>query len=276
MGFFFENKLIIFIGLVCFFLLLEQFFYLNKVSLKEKKKKFIHISLLAIISGSLVSPFGVLFLVWFSGVWEQSPLRVLSSHNYVLAAIIGWLLLEFSVYVAHRCAHSFPLLWKFHRVHHRDQNLDCLSALRFHPIEVGYFFLFKAVVVVLGVPVPAILIFEMSVGSFALFNHSNVKLPQKLDRILKWVLITPNRHHYHHHALDGDTQTNFGFCFSIWDIIFGTFNKKTGKPELHYGVLEKVDSGTGEKDSVKTVTVQKSNIEKDPIHIVEFLRMPFK
>ena len=143
--------------------------------------------------------------------------------NEILGGILAVLLLDMLIYFQHRAFHALPILWRLHRVHHADTELDASSGLRFHPIEILLSMGIKmAAVVALGAPAEAVLVFEVLLNATAMFNHSNVALPLSLDRVLRWVLVTPDMHRVHHSVVRAETDSNFGFCLSVWDRIFGT------------------------------------------------------
>ncbi|MFM7419128.1 MAG: sterol desaturase family protein [Alphaproteobacteria bacterium] len=143
--------------------------------------------------------------------------------NEFLGGILAVLLLDMLIYFQHRVFHALPILWRLHRVHHADTELDASSGLRFHPIEILLSMGIKmAAVVALGAPAEAVLVFEVLLNATAMFNHSNVALPLWLDRVLRWVLVTPDMHRVHHSVVHAETDSNFGFCLSVWDRIFGT------------------------------------------------------
>jgi sterol desaturase/sphingolipid hydroxylase (fatty acid hydroxylase superfamily) len=120
--------------------------------------------------------------------------------------------------------HRVPLLWRIHRVHHSDTMFDTTTALRFHPFEIGLSMLYKmAVVVALGAPLFAVVLFEILLSVAALFNHSNVRLAVPIDRWLRLVIVTPDMHRVHHSVYRDETDSNFGFCLSFWDRLFLTY-----------------------------------------------------
>ena len=124
--------------------------------------------------------------------------------------------------------HRFAFFWRMHAVHHSDRDLDVTTALRFHPFELIVSTLYKsAIVVLLGVPVIVALAFELWLNANALFNHSNVRLPSKIDRILRVFLITPDTHLVHHSVAVAEQKSNFGFALSIWDRLFGTYRAES-------------------------------------------------
>jgi sterol desaturase/sphingolipid hydroxylase (fatty acid hydroxylase superfamily) len=116
-------------------------------------------------------------------------------------------------------------LWRIHRMHHSDIDFDVTTALRFHPLEIILSMLWKAAVVIaLGAPVLAVLAFEIVLNGAAMFNHSNVKLPLRADRVLRWLIVTPDMHRIHHSIRLNETDSNYGFNFAFWDRLFGTYS----------------------------------------------------
>ncbi|MDF1748045.1 MAG: sterol desaturase family protein [Alphaproteobacteria bacterium] len=147
------------------------------------------------------------------------------------------LILDMLIYFWHRANHQFPILWRFHEVHHLDATLDSTSAFRFHWGEVLLSAMARAVIVItLDIPLQSVLVFETQVLLAAIFAHSNVKLPAGLERVLGWLVITPAIHWIHHHAIRRDTDSNYGNLFSFWDRLFGTFNKTPRNPTMKIGV----------------------------------------
>ncbi len=142
----------------------------------------------------------------------------------VLAIVTGVILLDLVIWAQHRLFHAVPLLWRLHRMHHADTAIDVTTGIRFHPLEILLSLLIKAVVVVaLGVPVLAVLIFEVLLNATSMFNHSNVRLAVPVDRWLRWLLVTPDMHRVHHSWHRDETNSNFGFNLPWWDRLFGTY-----------------------------------------------------
>jgi len=141
-----------------------------------------------------------------------------------LAIVLSVIALDFIIYLQHVLVHAVPVLWRLHRVHHADPDIDVTTGLRFHPIEIVLSLLIKfAAIVVLGAPVIAVVIFEILLNAGAMFNHANVRLPLWLDRLLRWVIVTPDMHRIHHSVEDDEANTNFGFSLTWWDRLFGTY-----------------------------------------------------
>jgi sterol desaturase/sphingolipid hydroxylase (fatty acid hydroxylase superfamily) len=108
--------------------------------------------------------------------------------------------------------HKQPLLWRLHRMHHTGLDFDVTTALRFHPLEIVLSMLIKlAVVVLLGAPAAAVMLFEVILNVTAMFNHGNVRFPERWDRALRWGLVTPDMHRVHHSVRPEETDSNFGF-----------------------------------------------------------------
>jgi len=149
--------------------------------------------------------------------------------NYVevpfwIAVLIAVIALDFVIWLQHVMVHAIPLLWRLHRVHHADPDYDLTTGARFHPIEIILSMLIKfATIAVLGPPVVAVIIFEVLLNATAMFNHGNVRLPAKADRVLRWFVVTPDMHRVHHSVEDDETNSNFGFNLPWWDRLFGTY-----------------------------------------------------
>ncbi len=141
-----------------------------------------------------------------------------------VAVPAGVALLDLAIYLQHRVFHAVPALWRLHRVHHADPEIDATTGLRFHPVEILLSMAIKIVAVMaLGVPAVAVLAFEVLLNAGSLFSHANLALPRGLDAALRAVLVTPGMHRVHHSVVRAETDSNFGFCLSWWDRLFGTY-----------------------------------------------------
>lgn len=146
-------------------------------------------------------------------------------------AITGWLaiglalvLLDLALYAQHFVSHALPVLWRLHRVHHTDLDIDVTTGLRFHPAEILLSLIYKgAIVVALDAPPAAVLIYEILLSSSSLFIHSNLRLPGGLERAIRSVWVTPDMHRVHHSVLRAETDSNYGTCLSLWDRMFRTY-----------------------------------------------------
>jgi sterol desaturase/sphingolipid hydroxylase (fatty acid hydroxylase superfamily) len=137
---------------------------------------------------------------------------------------IAVLVLDLVIYLQHVLFHAVPVLWRLHRMHHADLDFDVTTGARFHPIEILLSMGLKlAVVAALGAPPIAVLVFEVVLNATAMFNHGNVGLPERLDRGLRWIIVTPDMHRVHHSVIPHETNSNFGFNLPWWDRLFGTY-----------------------------------------------------
>jgi sterol desaturase/sphingolipid hydroxylase (fatty acid hydroxylase superfamily) len=141
-----------------------------------------------------------------------------------LAIVASMLALDLAIYLQHVMFHAVPALWRVHRMHHADLEFDVTTGLRFHPVEIVLSMGIKlAVVLALGPPAIAVLAFEVLLNAGALFNHSNVRIPIGLDRVLRWFVVTPDMHRVHHSIHPSETNSNFGFNVPWWDRLLGTY-----------------------------------------------------
>ncbi|MDP2678130.1 MAG: sterol desaturase family protein [Rhodoferax sp.] len=151
--------------------------------------------------------------------WAAVPLAVIA--------------MDFVIWLQHVMVHAVPLLWRLHRVHHADPDYDLTTGARFHPIEIMLSMLIKiATITVLGPPVLAVVIFEVLLNAAAMFNHGNIHLSAGLDRVLRWVIVTPDMHRVHHSVEDDETNSNFGFNLPWWDRLFGTYREQPRAGQL--------------------------------------------
>ena len=164
--------------------------------------------------------------VGFAVLAEQRTWGLLNNMNIpiFLSIFISVIFLDLTIYFQHVLFHSVPVLWRLHRMHHADLDFDVTTGSRFHPIEIVLSMFVKiTVITALGVPVLAVLIFEILLNATAMFNHANVRLSKTVDHRLRKVLVTPDMHRVHHSILKNETNSNFGFNLSCWDRLFGTY-----------------------------------------------------
>ena len=189
------------------------------------------------------------------------PLNNSSTYLVHIAIVtLSVLLLDMLIYWQHRLFHTVPMLWRFHKMHHADSHVDTTTGLRFHPVEIAMSLGIKAAaVVMLGVPAIAIVIFEVALNGFALFNHANIRLPQKWDDRIGLVLITQRLHRIHHSQAKNESNSNYGFSVSWWDRLFNSFTPRAAFSDETLPI--------GQKD----VPATKKNAS-----IIALLHQPFK
>lgn len=176
------------------------------------------------------------------------------------AFALGVVALDLAVYFQHVMFHAVPALWRLHRVHHADADFDVTTGLRFHPLEIVLSMLIKfAVIAVTGAPVAAVVVFEVVLNGAAVFNHANLRLPERVDRRLRWLLVTPDMHRIHHSMERAEADSNYGFSVSWWDRLFGTYRARARRPQ------EAMDIG------VRGITGG-----PDAVSLAGMLRLPFR
>ena len=161
-------------------------------------------------------------------------------------SIPGWIVfpaavlaLDLAIYLQHVLFHAVPALWRLHRMHHADLEFDVTTGLRFHPLEILLSMVVKlGVVMALGPPAFAVLIFEVLLNASSLFNHSNIRLPLRIDAVLRLFIVTPDMHRVHHSIHPSETNSNFGFNVPWWDRILGTYlaQPKAGHEDMTIGI----------------------------------------
>jgi len=177
-----------------------------------------------------------------------------------IAIVASVVIMDFVIYVQHVMVHAIPVLWRLHRVHHADPDYDVTTGARFHPLEIILSMLIKfATILLLGPPVVAVILFEVILNVTAMFNHGNVGLPPALDRVLRWVLVTPDMHRVHHSVEDDEANSNFGFSLPWWDRLFGTYR----------------DQPRGGHEGM-TIGIHKYHDAKDVCWITGILTLPFR
>jgi sterol desaturase/sphingolipid hydroxylase (fatty acid hydroxylase superfamily) len=138
--------------------------------------------------------------------------------------LLAVLILDFALYLQHVMFHAVPALWRLHMMHHADLDVDVTTGARFHPFEVLLSMGIKlAIVMLIGAAPAAVLVFEVLLNATSMFNHSNVRIPVAADRVLRWIVVSPDMHRIHHSVLPIETNANFGFNLPWWDRLFGTY-----------------------------------------------------
>ncbi len=170
--------------------------------------------------------------------WGLLNILALPEWTAVIPAVV---LLDLAIYAQHVIFHAIPMLWRLHMVHHADPDIDVTTGLRFHPVEIMLSMLIKmAVIILLGAPILAVIIFEVLLNATAMFNHGNVRLPSGLDAILRLFVVTPDMHRVHHSVVVSETNSNYGFNLPWWDRLFGTYcaQPQAGHMEMTIGLSQ--------------------------------------
>lgn len=188
----------------------------------------------------LIFPFAAVGMASFS---QEQGWGLINALNPPLAVSIGVavLTLDLAIYFQHRLFHAVPLLWRLHRVHHADLEFDVTTGVRFHPVEIllsmGIKFL---VIAALGAPTLAVLVFEIMLNATSMFNHANISIFHKLEKILRLFVVTPEMHRVHHSIYREETDSNFGFNVPWWDWLFKTYRAqpRDGHLKMKIGLVD--------------------------------------
>lgn len=171
----------------------------------------------------------------------------LTPYTSYLTPLLGLLLLDLiSAYFIHWIEHKIKWMWRFHMVHHSDTYVDTTTANRHHPGESIFRACFTLLAVwILGAPIWLVMMYQSISVVLSQFNHANISLPEKLDKVISWIIVSPNMHKIHHHYMQPETDSNYGNIFSIWDRLFGTYREMDLK-KLRYGLDILDDSTSGD------------------------------
>ncbi|MEW6666345.1 MAG: sterol desaturase family protein [Thermodesulfobacteriota bacterium] len=165
---------------------------------------------------------------------------------YWLKVVVAVVILDFSIYLQHVLHHAVPALWRLHMMHHADLDFDVTTGLRFHPIEIVISMGLKlGAVAAIGASPLAVLIFEVALNGTSMFNHSNIHIPEGVDRVLRLLVVTPDMHRVHHSVIIRETNSNYGFNLPWWDRLLGTYKAQPerGHHEMTIGLTQFRDPG---------------------------------
>lgn len=180
-------------------------------------------SLMVRIMAALPVPLAAVAAAYYAAQHGVGLLNLVSWPEWV-ETLLALVVLDFAIWLQHLASHKIAAIWRLHRVHHADRDIDVTTAIRFHPIEIALSMLWKiGWVLLLGPSAWAVMLFEVVLNACALFSHANLKLPPALDSILRLVIVTPDMHRVHHSTLRHEHDSNYGFNLSVWDRVFGTY-----------------------------------------------------
>jgi len=161
--------------------------------------------------------------------------------------ILTVIILDFIIWGQHLLSHKIPFVWRFHRMHHTDRDLDVTTAVRFHPFEIIFSMFIKITAIyILGASAIAVIIFEIMLNGMAMFNHANLRIPFRIENILRKFIVTPDLHRIHHSIYIDEHNKNFGFSLSIWDKIFKCYldQPRDGHKDMKLGLKWQNDKPT--------------------------------
>ncbi|MEZ5489207.1 MAG: sterol desaturase family protein [Gammaproteobacteria bacterium] len=177
-----------------------------------------------------------------------------------LEFVLFLLLFDLVIYFQHRLFHAVPPLWKLHRMHHTDPDYDVTTGNRFHPVSILLSSLIKfALILVTGPQISAVIVAELLLNATSMFNHSNIRIPQKIDRWLRLLIVTPDMHRVHHSTDNVEHNHNFGFNFPWWDRLFTTYKAQpqAGHDMMEIGISGFQDTGSTHLFSILAQPFQK-------------------
>lgn len=219
---------------------LEIFFQFRKPQ-ESRIKHYLRNLFLGLSNGLILYiTIGSLIVAYYEFLAKQGIglLNILSLNSWT-NIILSLIFLDFITYVWHFAYHKAPFLWRLHRVHHSDRDLDVTSASRFHLTEVALSSVFKMLVGLLwGPSAIALAVHEAALGAAAQFHHANIRIPEPWESIIRKILVTPDMHHIHHSDIHKQTDSNFSNLFSFWDKIFGTYTELTEHEKIIYGLKQ--------------------------------------
>jgi len=210
------------------FLAVGFVFPYRSYTLQASSKRWLNNSLLTLANSFLLKLLMPFTVVWVAQNYSSYGLLKYLGGSNVILFFLGIVVLDFAVYWQHRLFHVVPLFWRLHRVHHTDVEFDVTTALRFHTVEIFLSYFVKTIIIVVfGISFESVIVFEITLNFCAMFNHGNYQLPKGLERMTRYLLVTPSMHRVHHSVLQNETNSNYGFCLSLWDRLFGSYVHKS-------------------------------------------------
>ena len=207
----------------------------RRLSESKVRRWFTNLAIVALnpLSVALIFPILPIGLALLASEQDGGLLNHLAM-PYWLKVVIGVVMLDLVIYTQHILHHAVPALWRLHMVHHADLDFDLTTGLRFHPVEIVVSMAIKlSAVAALGPPPLAVLIFGVALNATSMFNHSNIRIPDSLDRVLRLLVVTPDMHRVHHSVIIRETNSNYGFNLPWWDRLFGTYKDQPDKGHIN-------------------------------------------
>lgn len=235
-------RLVMFASVLIIMALLEAYLPRRERTLKRSERWLTNLTLsvVNVFALKLLGPMTAIAVANYAVAHDIGLLSFLSLPLW-LSVVLGVIVLDMAIYAQHVASHKFPLLWRFHKVHHADQDIDVTTGIRFHPVEALFSMLYKCLIIIILGPLPiAVFVFEVLLNASAMFNHANTKLPLQLDNFIRKLVVTPDMHRVHHSIILHETDSNYGFFLSIWDRLFKTYTAQPqkGHKEMVIGLEE--------------------------------------
>jgi len=233
-------KTLILIGVLALVILLESFFPFFK-NWKGKLRHGRRNLGIDLFNGLIIALIFSTLTASVVGMAQQAHFGLLEAFDGPLwiKTVFALVLFDLWMYLWHRINHRIPFLWRFHRMHHSDNQVDATSALRFHTVELIFSSLLRlAVIPLLGLSFAQVILYEICLQPFIIFHHSNVALPEVWDRLLRIVIVTPNMHRVHHSTIPNETDSNYASIFSFWDRLGKSFRRREDFASLKFGLTD--------------------------------------
>lgn len=258
-----QLRLSIFISVLALMAILEAVFPKRTRTQSRQSRWFTNLSLVVINSLvlRLLGPISAMITADFAlrngwGVLNFIPIQL----PLLLQVALGVALLDLAIYAQHVASHHIPILWRFHKIHHADRDIDVTTGIRFHPIEASLSMVYKCGVILLLGPLSlSVVIFEIVLNASAMFNHANIKLPKQLDSLLRLLIVTPDMHRVHHSVIPTETNSNYGFFLPFWDRLFKTYinQPQQGHTNMTIGLTEFQSNSPSKLPWVMTIPFKK-------------------
>ena len=237
-----STRLIIFVAVLLIMALLEFLFPKRKRNLSRvgRWKTNLGLTVANVVVLRLLGPISAVAAASYALENSWGLLNHLSLPFYIEIAL-AIVVLDLAIYGQHVLSHKIPVLWRFHKVHHADRDIDVTTGIRFHPVEAVLSMVYKcAIILLLGPAAIAVIMFEILLNASPMFNHANLSLPNWLDRCLRSVVVTPDFHRVHHSEIKPETNSNYGFFLSVWDRLFRTYvpQPQQGHQDMVIGLSE--------------------------------------
>jgi len=232
------ERMAILVGGLLIFWILEGAIPLKELHYKKSKARHASVNFVLTVLHMVLHTGLAVFIIKISDWCLHNNFGLVYWFNtsVLMKVLIGVLALDFSSWLVHLVMHKSLFLWRFHLIHHSDTNVDVTTGLRHHPGDSllrGIFFML--LIFISGAPMYSVMIYQTLVVLSTAFTHANIRLPQKLDTALSYIIISPNMHKVHHHWKQPFTDTNYGAVFSFWDRLLGTFGSLNVK-DIRYGI----------------------------------------
>ena len=244
-------RLIFFMGILLV-LILAEIFLPKKERIHSRKNRWITNGLITIINTASINivhifiPFIAIIAAIDVSNEKWGLFNIINLPSW-LEIILKIIILDFVIWGQHFLSHKIPFIWRFHRMHHTDRDLDVTTAVRFHPFEIIFSMFIKiAAIYIIGASAVAVIIFEIILNGMAMFNHANLKISPKLEALLRKIVVTPDLHRIHHSIYIEEHNKNYGFSLSIWDKVFKCYldQPRDGHKNMKLGLKWQNDKPT--------------------------------